>query len=642
MFAAGPRTWAFGLANVANVKASRGASCAARGAWGALRPAAPCAVLLACRPKARRAASAASDGRPGRALSDFQVGQQVSGSVVQIYCPKGVSVDVGCRDTLAFLEVEEFCDGFPREGPFAYSPGDQMNARVLEVDPDASIDEHGEPDPFGEHGDSGKLRLTLRSGPLPRPGRYVADTARPANLEPFKSIPHEEWLEGEVVMMSSWAAYVKVQAACGTCFVGILGEEDFQGSFAEDAIRGLSVLVRIKQVDSESRRLLLTMQPDEKGESRQTSEQSFEISPPAASEILAQRNLAMEGKASMEAKPDHTPDESKKKRPKPGVQPWHVGAASAGVVLLCAGAWCLWRQAQEESRILAQHASPLKSRNVKVDKPKMKAAEESDSLEDVLSKLEGSDPVPRKERKSKAKRAKKAEEAEGDEENAKELIQDTLRKLEAEGTGKKGSKTKKTIEKLKALLGEDEEPEEVTEEQQSHMDFAKAIQEEQKRKIHVDMKTVRSEFKRDFGNDARSLLCSGCKMVAGRLSSELDTHDVHDQESPAQMLAAKRKAIDSTCSSLRHLQAVKSEEGARFEASEEVGEGEREGKRLCAGILEESRFDILARLIQRKIPEMQMGERHPNWERWLCAERMRLCKRSEVRHDEDDEIDQDL
>ena len=28
------------------------------------------------------------------------------------------------------------------------------------------------------------------------------------------------------------------------------------------------------------------------------------------------------------------------------------------------------------------------------------------------------------------------------------------------------------------------------------------------------------------------------------------------QESPAQMLAAKRKAIDSTCSSLRHLQAA--------------------------------------------------------------------------------------
>ena len=29
------------------------------------------------------------------------------GQVVQIYCPGGISVDVGCSETLAFLEVEE-------------------------------------------------------------------------------------------------------------------------------------------------------------------------------------------------------------------------------------------------------------------------------------------------------------------------------------------------------------------------------------------------------------------------------------------------------------------------------------------------------------------------------------------------------
>ena len=33
-------------------------------------------------------------------------GDSVVGTVVQIYCPGGVSVDVGCCDTLAFLEVE--------------------------------------------------------------------------------------------------------------------------------------------------------------------------------------------------------------------------------------------------------------------------------------------------------------------------------------------------------------------------------------------------------------------------------------------------------------------------------------------------------------------------------------------------------
>ena len=37
----------------------------------------------------------------------WQVGDSVVGKVVQIYCPGGISVDVGCSETLAFLEVEE-------------------------------------------------------------------------------------------------------------------------------------------------------------------------------------------------------------------------------------------------------------------------------------------------------------------------------------------------------------------------------------------------------------------------------------------------------------------------------------------------------------------------------------------------------
>ena len=35
-----------------------------------------------------------------------QVGQAVEGTVVQIYCPGGISVDVGCSDVFAFIEVE--------------------------------------------------------------------------------------------------------------------------------------------------------------------------------------------------------------------------------------------------------------------------------------------------------------------------------------------------------------------------------------------------------------------------------------------------------------------------------------------------------------------------------------------------------
>ncbi|CAE7200333.1 unnamed protein product, partial [Symbiodinium sp. CCMP2456] len=192
----------------------------------------------------------------------LDVGEHVEGMVVQIYCPGGVSVDVGCADTYAFLEVEEFADGFPRKGPFKYKPGDQISARILSVNPEARAADHGEPDPHGEHGDTGRLYLTLRSGAdLARPDRYVADSSRPADVRAFLDTEQGEWLTGEVVMMSSWAVYVKVTSPAGKPFVGILAEEDFDGEFVQDVARGSQVPVRIKEVDITNRRLLLTMLP---------------------------------------------------------------------------------------------------------------------------------------------------------------------------------------------------------------------------------------------------------------------------------------------------------------------------------------------------------------------------------------------
>lgn len=229
---------------------------------GALRPVeALCAAV-------RRSAAVASPGKPlegGRSaaesrlrLADLTVGQQLEGTVVQIYCPGGVSVEVGCQEALGFLEVEEFRDGFPFEGPFSFQRGQEVTVRVLDVDP-SFVFAHGEPDPHGDHGDSGRLHLTMRTGSLERPRRYVADTTRPAKLEPFKGIAQQEWLEGEVVMMSNWAVYVKVQGPGGDPFVGILYQEDFASVFEKDAIRGLTVRVRIKELDLQCRRMVLTM-----------------------------------------------------------------------------------------------------------------------------------------------------------------------------------------------------------------------------------------------------------------------------------------------------------------------------------------------------------------------------------------------
>lgn len=192
-------------------------------------------------------------------IKDFRVGQTLEGRIVQIYCPGGVSVDVGCRETLGFLEVEEFRDGFPIQGPFFYKPGDRVTVRVLDINPRAVVNDHGEPDPHGDYGDNGKLHLSMRSGDLARPPRYVADASRPANLKPFLDISPMTWLDGEVVMMSSWAVFVKVESPEGEPFVGILSQADFAGDFAEKVVRGCRVRVRIKEADIKCRRLLLTM-----------------------------------------------------------------------------------------------------------------------------------------------------------------------------------------------------------------------------------------------------------------------------------------------------------------------------------------------------------------------------------------------
>ncbi|CAK9054863.1 unnamed protein product, partial [Durusdinium trenchii] len=304
----------------------------------------------------------------GRPVADFKVGDAVTGTVTQIYCPGGVSVDVGC-ETLAFLEVEEFSDGFPAEGPFRFRPGDTVHARVLDVNPDARppdrvtgfpgwtaatgrsrsfpvvpvlrrVEDHGEPDPFGEHGDTGKLHLTLRSGPLERPTRFVADASRPANLDAFSDISMEAWLVGEVVMMSNWAVYVKVQRG-EESFVGILELEEFSKDFAQVAIRGCEVQVRIKEVDLESRRLLLTMRhmdADSASEQRRAPAAGAFVHPEDAVAIrIGDSSHPPEDReirliVNME-KPDHSADVSKQRKPKTmlgGIQPWAVGAGAQG------------------------------------------------------------------------------------------------------------------------------------------------------------------------------------------------------------------------------------------------------------------------------------------------------------------------
>lgn len=211
---------------------------------------------------------------------------------------------------------------------------------------------------------------------------------------------------------------------------------------------------------------------------------------------------------------------------------------------------------------------------------------------------------------------------------AKDIIKNAMKKMNSGKESKKGGASKQEQE------GDE-----------GHMEFAKRLQAEAAKDPEHELQTVRSEFKKEFGNDAKRLLCSGCKLVAARLTSELSNHDVHESETPAEMIANKRKAIDSACLSFRHLHVVNDESGARFEASQADDSGSevvRLGQKLCIALLEDAKFELLSNMIRSKVPEASMF--HPgapptkNYERLICAQKARVCKRNEVREDDDEEL----
>eukprot|EP00929_Paragymnodinium_shiwhaense_P001425 TRINITY_DN101662_c0_g1_i1.p1 TRINITY_DN101662_c0_g1~~TRINITY_DN101662_c0_g1_i1.p1 ORF type:complete len:414 (+),score=131.61 TRINITY_DN101662_c0_g1_i1:102-1244(+) len=178
----------------------------------------------------------------------------------------------------------------------------------------------------------------------------------------------------------------------------------------------------------------------------------------------------------------------------------------------------------------------------------------------------------------------------------------------------------------------------------SHIDFAKLLQEEKDTKPEHHLKDVKAEFKAEYKADTKPLMCSGCKLIASRFGADLREHEVHDQDSPHLMLAAKRRAINAACKSFRHMDVVRDGEGKpRFEAvpASESEEKKRIGQRLCEAVLEDARFDVLAKMMHAKIPHMAHvgAHKHTNWERFLCAQHTRLCKRSDTKEEDEEEDD---
>mmetsp|Transcript_10419 Transcript_10419/g.18745 ORF Transcript_10419/g.18745 Transcript_10419/m.18745 type:complete len:304 (-) Transcript_10419:67-978(-) len=239
-----------------------------------------------------------------------------------------------------------------------------------------------------------------------------------------------------------------------------------------------------------------------------------------------------------------------------------------------------------------------------------------DSLEDVFARLEGKPTRPSPQASSGAAHAPPEEETELD-----ELLEETIKQLE----------------------------EEAEVQDKHHQDFADLVKKEMELKLDFNLTSMKQEYLELFSAEAPQLLCQGCRLVAGRLTSELKHHDVNGQEYPVLLFQQKRRAMDATCNSFKYLHPVRVEGAWRFEARDQVGSEAKDdslSQRLCNALLEEVKFDLLTKLIEKKVPSYSLFHSQPaapvNLERFICAQRTKVCKRSQVREDDEEENGDEL
>jgi len=269
-----------------------------------------------------------------------------------------------------------------------------------------------------------------------------------------------------------------------------------------------------------------------------------------------------------------------------------------------------------------------------------KAGDARDTVDSTLEKMKAEKDQP------KRKVGRTAKSSDADIKKARGIISDALQKLGSSSTGDDKEDMRILTELLESKTSGDGEKTSGTkgpidDVMNSHYEFLDLLQKEREQQSAYGIVDVKKEFKEEFGADAKRLMCSGCKLVARRLETELDTHDVHEQQNPAALLTAKRRALDAACTSFRHLEII-DDGNLRYQAKAATESRDEANKptiaqRLCLALLEDARFDMLSQMIQHKMTPEKTNAKKSNWEGWLCARRTRLCKRSEVRDaDEED------
>jgi len=157
------------------------------------------------------------------------------------YFRSGVFIDVGAeRD--GFLHVNEWGDGFPEEQMFARNV--PVKVRVLGVD-------------------GGRLQLTCRSGSLDRPPPFEAPVPEDADIEAFDQLGPEDVLDGEVVRLSLFGIFVKVQAPGSQNLEGLLHKSKMSEDLKKTVHVGMSIKVKLlKEQEWKQQKRIFLASPD--------------------------------------------------------------------------------------------------------------------------------------------------------------------------------------------------------------------------------------------------------------------------------------------------------------------------------------------------------------------------------------------
>lgn len=170
--------------------------------------------------------------------------------------------------------------------------------------------------------------------------------------------------------------------------------------------------------------------------------------------------------------------------------------------------------------------------------------------------------------------------------------------------------------------------------------------------VDFDLAHVKEEFVEKYHEGAKALLCSACKLTADQIGDELHARNASGVPEPVALLGVTKEANEAACENLPKPLVIfeKKKGGMFFDHADKALTGVEQRKadvarksaqRLCIAALEDARWAMLEALIRHKVPHAKKrwgsfsGSNNDNWERWLCAKRLRLCKRSEVQDDDE-------